>query len=156
MTTTTPPPRGSAAARYDRSLQRYALGFPGVVEEAPWGHRAMKVRGRTFLFLAASSDGLSLSMKLPTSGREALLAPFCEATGYGLGKAGWVTARFGVDETPPVADLRAWIAESYRAIAPKRLVAELEAGSRPRPATRKQRPAARRGAKARPAPKRKA
>ena len=27
---------------------------------------------------------------------------FAEPTGYGLGKSGWVTARFGVDEKPPL------------------------------------------------------
>jgi len=160
--------QGSAAAKYDRVLQQFALGFPEAIEEAPWGHRALKVRGKTFLFLVADSEGLSLSVKLPESGPQALMAPFSEPTGYGLGKSGWVTARFGSNETPPLDDLRQWIRESYRAMAPKRLVKQLDApavaeparakarqnalpGARPKQAARK-----RAGTRAKASPKRKA
>ena len=48
-----------------------------------------------------------------------------EPTGYGLGKAGWVTVPLrapGVD----LQLLRDWIEESYRIVAPKQLVAELD------------------------------
>ena len=69
--------------------------------------------------------GLSLSVKLPGSATLALDLPFASPTGYGLGKSGWVTARFGPREKPPVAVLERWIDESYRAVAPKKLVARL-------------------------------
>jgi hypothetical protein len=42
-----------------------------------------------------------------------------------------VTARFGTREKPPVDLLKRWIDESYRAVAPKKLVARLSAGSAP-------------------------
>ncbi|HCO04283.1 MAG TPA: dGTPase, partial [Actinobacteria bacterium] len=45
-------------------------------------------------------------------------------TGYGLGKAGWVTVPIR-DSTPPLAVLTDWVEESYRLVAPKRLIAEL-------------------------------
>jgi len=89
-----------------------------------------------FLILGPGPDGLGVTVKLPESGREALLLPFTEATGYGMGKHGWVTARFGVDETPPIAILAGWIEESYRAIAPKALVAALD-GVEPTPRRKK-------------------
>ena len=58
----------------------------------------------------------------------ALLLPFAEPTGYGLGKSGWVSARFE-GTSPPLPVLCRWIDESYRAIAPKTLVKALpEAG----------------------------
>jgi len=44
---------------------------------------------------------------------------------YGLGRAGWVTATFETGEPVPVELMIAWIDESYRAIAPKKLVKEL-------------------------------
>ena len=135
MSTPSRPAASSAAAKYDRVLQQFALGFPEATEEAPWGHRALKVRSKTFVFLVADAEGLSLSVKLPHSASEALTAPFCEPTGYGLGPSGWVTARFGLQETPPIADLRAWIEESYRAIAPKRLVKVLDGAPPPKPKT---------------------
>lgn len=105
-------------------LRDYAMTFPEVTEDHPWGHRAMKVRGKAFVFLGGEKNAaeLSLSMKLPQSRDLAADLPFAEPTGYGLGKSGWVTARFTKVSDVPLDLLKAWIAESYRAIAPKRLV----------------------------------
>ena len=47
-------------------------------------------------------------------------------TSYGLGRHGWVTVPTDRSEAP-VDLLRDWIEESYRAIATKRFVAELDA-----------------------------
>lgn len=127
----TRPPAASAAARSEATLRDFALGYPEAYEEFPWGERALKVNKKIFLFLMASAEGLGLSVKLPLSNREALLLPFTEPTHYGMGKHGWVSARFDVDEEPPLGILRAWIDESYRAIAPKRLVAALSAEEPP-------------------------
>ena len=48
---------------------------------------------------------------------------FAEPTGYGLGKAGWVSARFEPGDDVPVDLLKQWIDESYAAVAPKRTTA---------------------------------
>jgi predicted DNA-binding protein (MmcQ/YjbR family) len=91
----------------------------------PWGHYAIKVRGKTFVFLAADAETFSLSAKLPSSGGVVVQLPFASPTEYGLGKSGWVTARFPRNGKIPVDMLTLWIEESYRAVAPKRLLAEL-------------------------------
>ena len=57
-------------------------------------------------------------MKLPVSGRTALTLPFATPTEYGLGKSGWVTARFRTGDTVPIEMLKEWIEESFRAVAP--------------------------------------
>jgi hypothetical protein len=75
--------------------------------------------------MRADEEGLSLSAKLTASHQSALELPFAEPTRYGLGKSGWVTARFGPAEQPPIDLLRSWIDESYRAVAPKKLLAGL-------------------------------
>jgi predicted DNA-binding protein (MmcQ/YjbR family) len=49
-----------------------------------------------------------------------------EPTGYGMGKHGWVTLLIMRDDQLPLQLLEAWIDESYRAVAPKRLLAELD------------------------------
>jgi hypothetical protein len=54
------------------------------------------------------------------------MAPGAEPSGYGLGRAGWVLIPFR-DTTPPIGVLTDWVEESYRIVAPKRLVAELDA-----------------------------
>ena len=106
-------------------LRMFGLGLPEAAEEAPWGHCALKVRSKTFVFLNEEEAELSMSVKLPVSRDFALLLDFAEPTGYGLGRSGWVTARFEPDDAPDLDLLRRWIRESYKAIAPKRLSAIL-------------------------------
>ena len=106
-------------------LRKFALSYPEATEEMPWGHHAIKVKGKSFLFLAADAETFSLSAKLPSSGGVALKLPFASPTEYGLGRSGWVTARFPRGARVPLDVLRLWVDESYRAIAPKRLVARL-------------------------------
>jgi predicted DNA-binding protein (MmcQ/YjbR family) len=117
-----PPSRRSRA---QEALRRAALAYPEAEEDFPWGHRVVKVRRKIFVALNEDEPGLRVSVKLPWSAEGALQFPFCEPTGYGLGRAGWVTATFGPREPPPVEMLRSWIDESYRAVAPKKLVATL-------------------------------
>jgi hypothetical protein len=53
--------------------------------------------------------------------------PLAEPMGYGMGKHGWVTLLIMRDDQLPLRLLEAWIDESYRAVAPKRLLVELDA-----------------------------
>jgi predicted DNA-binding protein (MmcQ/YjbR family) len=115
-----PAPKGA-----EKELRDFALQYPEAAEEFPWGERVIKVNKKVFVFLGRSDRGLSMSTKLPNSGVAALTLPFAEPTGYGLGKNGWVTARFNSDQKPPVQLLCRWIDESYRAVAPKKLIDRL-------------------------------
>jgi predicted DNA-binding protein (MmcQ/YjbR family) len=112
-----------------RVLRDHAMSLPEAYEEFPWGERVAKVKGKVFVFLGMNGDELGLSVKLPHSGILALGLPFASPTGYGLGKAGWVTARFAKNQKAPVDLLRSWIDESYRAVAPKKLGAALSAAA---------------------------
>lgn len=85
----------------------------------------LAVNDKTFAYLSVEGDPFSISCKLPRSAGTALMLPFVKPTGYGLGKSGWVSAELAPGETPPVDLFEAWIDESYRAQAPKRLVAQL-------------------------------
>src|SRR5437764_11712837 len=80
-----------------------------------------------FLFLSRHDGGLNLSVKLPVSSAAALALPFAEPTGYGLGKHGWVTSKFAPGDAVPVDLVVEWLDESYRAVAPKGVLAKLEA-----------------------------
>jgi predicted DNA-binding protein (MmcQ/YjbR family) len=108
-------------------LRKIALSYPEAHEDMPWGHHAIKVKGKSFVFLAADGETFSLSAKLPSSAGVAVKLPFASPTEYGLGKSGWVTGRFPRTAPVPFEMLKLWIDESYRAIAPKRLVAQLPA-----------------------------
>jgi len=110
----------------EAALRKHALSYPEAHEDFPWGERVVKVKGKVFLFLGKHEEKLGLSVKLPSSASFALGLPFASPTAYGLGKSGWVTARFARREKPPLELLMKWIDESYRAVAPKRLAATLE------------------------------
>lgn len=112
---------------YELALRDFALGYPGAHEDFPWGHRALKVKGKAFIFMGSEDGGLGLSVKLPHSNAAALMLPFATPTGYGLGKSGWVSAQFPKGQKPPMEMLRQWVDESYRAVAPKKLVAQIGA-----------------------------
>ena len=106
-------------------LRAFGLAMPEAQEDFPWGHTALKVRGKTFAWLDRSEGRLSLTVKLPVSRDFALVFDFAEPAGYGLGRSGWISCRFGEDEQPDLDLLKRWIAESYRAVAPKRLGATI-------------------------------
>ena len=111
----------------ETALRAYALGFPAAIEEFPWNERVIKVSGKIFVFLGEIESTLRVAVKLPVSAEMALTLPFTSPTGYGLGRAGWVTARFGPEDDVPIDLLKQWIAQSYRAVAPKKLLKALDA-----------------------------
>jgi predicted DNA-binding protein (MmcQ/YjbR family) len=135
-------------------LRAFGLGLPGAHEKSPWpGHADLAVNDKTFAYLSVPGEPLAISCKLPQSSEIALLLPNCKPTGYGLGKSGWVSATFTTAPVP-VAMLVAWIEESYRAQAPKKLAAQLATTA---PAPRSPPPKRKVGAAAtKPAPRRRA
>ncbi|MFO0712935.1 MAG: MmcQ/YjbR family DNA-binding protein [Sandaracinus sp.] len=114
-----------------RALRARGLTYPGAHLKSPWpGHLDLAVNDKTFAYLSIEGEPLKVSCKLPESAAVALLLPFCEPTAYGLGRSGWVSARFDADADVPVEMLEAWIDESYRAQAPKKLLAQLDSAAK--------------------------
>jgi predicted DNA-binding protein (MmcQ/YjbR family) len=112
----------------EQKLIKYALTFPEAALDHPWGHDAVKVRGKMFATFggeAGAPKEFSMSVKLPVSSEMALTLPWVEPTGYGLGKSGWVTARLKSGSNFDLDTMKGWIAQSYRAVAPKSLAKTL-------------------------------
>ena len=125
-----PKAKTTASDNLLKQLRAFGLAYPGAHTKSPWpGHLDLAVKDKTFAYLSVEGEPLSIGCKLPHSCATALLLPFTEPTPYGLGKSGWVTAKFGPGELPPLDMLQAWIDESYRAQAPKKLIAQLTAAS---------------------------
>jgi predicted DNA-binding protein (MmcQ/YjbR family) len=120
-------------------LRAFGLSYPGAHTKSPWpGHLDLAVNGKTFAYLSLEGEPFSISCKLPKSGSAALMLSNAKPTAYGLGKSGWVSAAF--PEEVPVAMLKEWIDESYRAQAPKKLIASVTMTRRGEPATPPKRP----------------
>lgn len=116
--------------RVASALADAATRYPGSVEDFPWGERVAKVNKKVFAFLGMGQPaGTAVSLKLPRSAPYALSLAACQPTSHGLGKAGWVTIHLNREECPDLDLLLEWLDESYRAIAPARLVAELGTGT---------------------------
>jgi predicted DNA-binding protein (MmcQ/YjbR family) len=110
------------SARIEKAIREACLAYPETREDHPWGESAFKVKDKTFVFMHAG-DALSFSVKVEASRDLALSLPGSEPTHYGLGKKGWVTVRPNAKTSLKV--MRFLIDESFRANAPKKLVAAL-------------------------------
>ena len=106
-------------------LIEFALSLPEASEDQPWEDDTVaKVRKKIFVFFGGPASE-RMTVKLVESHGHALSVEGAQPSAYGLGKSGWVTVPLeadGVDATV----LRDWIEESYRIVAPKRLVTELD------------------------------
>ena len=106
-----------------------ALSYPETREDHPWGDTVVKVKEKVFVFLGPEGDELGFSVKLPGSAEAALTMFACaKPTGYGLGKSGWVSFSFGPKDDVPLGLVLEWLDESFRAVAPKRLLKAMDVG----------------------------
>lgn len=112
-------------------VREFALALPDAVEEFPWGESVAKVDKKVFVFLGVGDGshppGVTVKLKDESAHAHALTSPGAEPAGYGLGRAGWVRIPLQEPGAPAAELLCDWVEESYRVIAPKRLIAELDA-----------------------------
>lgn len=118
-------------------VRAFALGFPRAIEDFPWGESVVKIdhparrdgsglaRGPMFLWLGQPDAPVpAVSVKLRASYDEAVaLGGAAPMTYSGLGQWGWLTVPLAGADLQMVRD---WIDESYRIVAPKMLIAELD------------------------------
>ena len=106
------------------ALRAHGMTYPGAQVKSPWPeHLDLAVKDKTFAFLPAPGHDFHITLKLPFRHETALERAGAEPTGYGLGRSGWVTLS---DPTSVTLDeLKDWLDESYRAVAPKSLIKQL-------------------------------
>jgi len=100
----------------------FAAELPEAWEDHPWGESVFKVGKRVFVFFGVfeTDNGLRFTVKLRDSHEEALAFEWATPAGYGLDRGGWVTC-VSPDDTP-IEMITGWIEESYRLVAPRRLI----------------------------------
>jgi predicted DNA-binding protein (MmcQ/YjbR family) len=112
----------------EAELIAYAAGFPDAWEDHPWDHTVMKVGKKVFVFFggaASTDDVLSVTVKLPVSYEMALTLPYVSPAGHGLWKGGWAQLKQTSGDDIDLQTIKAWILQSYRAVAPKKLVNQI-------------------------------
>ena len=104
-------------------VREFALSLPETSEEHPWGEDVAKVSGKIFVFLGdelGPHHGQARGVALARTVHRRCGADRLRPGQVGLG-----------DGSPPSGGrepqlLRDWTEESYRIVAPKRLVSELD------------------------------
>lgn len=124
------PPGDEIPARTLQRVRKLCLAFPETSEKLAWGHPTFRVRDKIFATIGAyADDGYKVTMttKPPPGEQEALLAegaPFYFPKYVGV--RGWIG--FVVDAKTDWKLVAELVEDSYREIAPKRLVALLDSG----------------------------
>jgi predicted DNA-binding protein (MmcQ/YjbR family) len=115
-------------------LRAFALSLPGTAEDFPWGERVAKVNGKVFVFLGHDEEtGPPLmTVKLVESHGHALALEGAGPTGYGLGRAGWVTVPL-LAEGVTLDLLRDWIGPRMHREARASRYCRLERGNKRAP-----------------------
>jgi predicted DNA-binding protein (MmcQ/YjbR family) len=110
-------------------VRAFAFGLPEAWEDHPWGESVAKVGKKVFAFFGVpeADDGLRFTVKLRDAHEEAMAFEWVVPAGYGLDRGGWVTCV--APDDAPLEMLTGWIEESYRIVAPKKLVALLDDGA---------------------------
>lgn len=121
---------GRAVRQWDR-LREFALSFPNAFEDFPWGVPVVKVATGSkwpplFLWLGPrDGDSHAVYVKLTDSYDQAVAVAGAFPTSMsGVGQWGRLTVPLPVSDVELLFD---WVDESYRNVAPKRLVALLDA-----------------------------
>jgi hypothetical protein len=120
------------STEFRQAMRAMALRYPEAEEGIACKGTALecsafKAQNKTFLFMGTAELTLNLQGSLPEA--DGLAAK--EPSRYSAAPIGWVTVRFSPDGSPPLELLEKWIDESYRLLAPKRLVALLPGEASP-------------------------
>jgi hypothetical protein len=111
-------------------VRAVCLSLPEVEERSFGGHTAPAFRVRDKIFVMTSEDGSSMTMKAPPGVQGILIGSDPErffSPKY-VGPTGWIGVRLDLKRAPDWDEVAEMMMESYCLTAPKRLVAQWEAG----------------------------
>jgi len=113
-------------------LREICLDYPEAVEAEAFGSPTFQIRTKNFAMVHKPDARVSVWCKAPPGAQEAYIAS--EPDRYYkppyLGPKGWIAAWISPESHPDWAAIADMIDESYRLIAPKRLVAGLDEDDR--------------------------
>lgn len=114
-------------ARLLQRLRAFALSLPGTSEVPSWGHPNFRVGNKTFAVYELYRGRPCIAVKLPRPDGQVLLGDERFFVTPYIGKHGWVS--LWVDEPVAWTFVRDLALRSYRELATRKLLAELEAGT---------------------------
>jgi predicted DNA-binding protein (MmcQ/YjbR family) len=114
------------AKRLQDELEGFALSLPEAWFDTPWDEsRVTKVRKQIFAFYG-DQDAPSIGVRLVESLDVAMVLPGASSMSYGMGDDGWTNVPIpGLDDSATDM-LHRFIEESFRSIAPRTLIEQLD------------------------------
>lgn len=108
------------------SLKTFALGLPGTktgvaCEGTALERETVQVGSKTFLFMGGGELKLKLGPNLEEAQNWA-----DDGSAVKTGGSGWVTVMLEKADGPSKKELERWVGESFRLLAPKTLVKQLD------------------------------
>ena len=100
------------------------MSYPEVQESSACTRISFKVRKKGVIFVGEKN--YDIMVKLDTSLQQVIELQQKHPKNYTIGKHGWVTIVIDGEGAPTFATIKKWIDESYRLLAPKKLVATLD------------------------------
>ncbi|BBM88098.1 MmcQ/YjbR family DNA-binding protein [Candidatus Uabimicrobium amorphum] len=105
-------------------IRECIMQYPEVEESSACTRISFKVRKKGVVFV--SEKNYDIMVKLDKSQQQVAKLQQKHPQNYHIGKHGWVTIVFEGESAPSFTTMKKWIDESYRILAPKKLVATLE------------------------------
>lgn len=108
-------------------LRAICLALPEAAEKPAWGDPTFRVRDKIFAMPKQGDGRISVWCKAPPGSQAILIGADPErffAPPY-VGPKGWIGIR--IDSKPDWGELAVLVTRSYRLVAPRRLVALIEA-----------------------------
>ena len=106
-------------------LRQICLSFPEAVEKETWGHPTFRVNDKMFVMCSTDdTTGPTMTLKAPAGEQELLLASSVRFfyPSY-VGANGWIGIK--LSNSTDWDEVRELVDDSYRLIAPKRLLKAL-------------------------------
>jgi predicted DNA-binding protein (MmcQ/YjbR family) len=111
---------GRNMARLERIVGR--LPETERVDVEAWGDEpTFRVRGKTFIFTDPKAEAVTVKLSKAEAAAVVATDPLAEATGYGLGRHGWVSVRIGPGGRDRWEQVEEWVRTSYTLVAPRSL-----------------------------------
>lgn len=107
-------------------IRKLATAYPDLTEGTSCAKVAFKVKGKSFVFVEQKDGEWNAMVKLDASLADAKARQKKQPNNISVGNHGWTTLKFKNGKGPPKTVLRRWIDESFRLLAPKKVVAELD------------------------------
>lgn len=108
-------------------LRTLALTYPDTTEGSSCSNAAFKAGKKSFLFVGEKEESWTMMVKLSDSLKEAERLASEKPDNFSVGLHGWTTLRFPNGKGPAKKLLERWVDESFRLLATKKLIAQLDA-----------------------------